>query len=105
MLLFSSKGNKVKVQVFIVAAFLSVSFSFPINQQKRLAASSIIRSSSPLEAQLSLQTVAIARQINPAEYERLLRSTIPPSDTIIRWYIASFSNDSAIIEVVVEKES
>lgn len=70
------------------------------------AASATTRSIFILKAQLlSLQTIEIARQSNPVEYERLLRATIPTSDTIIRWYIAKFTKDFAIIEVVVERES
>lgn len=74
-------------------------------QVRWLTTSSRTRPLLPLEAHLSLETIAIACQNNPLEYERLLRAKIPPSDTIIRWYIARFTNDTAIIEVVVEIET
>ena len=90
----------------VAVAAIRITRSFiPIHQRNKRAASATIRSSFILKAQLSLQTIEIARQINPGDYERLLRATIPASDNIIRWYIAKFTNDSAIIEAVVEKES
>ena len=59
--------------------------------------------SSPLKARLTLEEVLIPRQQNLREYERLLLESMPSSSTVIRWYIASFRNESAVIEAVVEK--
>ena len=62
------------------------------------------RWSSQLRARLSLEEILIPRQQNLREYERLLLEAILPSSTVIRWYIASFRNESAVIEAVLEKK-
>ena len=58
---------------------------------------------SPVRARLTMEEVLIPRQQNLREYERLLLEAMPSSSIVIRWYIASFRNESAVIEAVVEK--
>lgn len=58
------------------------------------------RNYAPLQA-LKLETVPIPLQLNPKDYIHELRKVIPEKD-ILRWYIAKFENDFAIIEVVRE---
>ena len=85
--------------MIIAIAFSPFVLAYPVT----LRSFPQLRLFSPLSARLSLEEVLIPRQQNLREYERLLLEAIPPSSTVIRWYIASFRNESAVIEAVVEK--
>ena len=82
--------------LIIAIAFSPIVLTYPVSFPQ-------LRLCSLLRARLSLEEVLIPRQQNLREYERLLLEAIPPSSTVIRWYIASFRNESAVIEAVVEK--
>jgi len=83
---------------FLLVTHLAVGYIF----HSRITPQLVRRTASRRSARLTMETIAVPRQQNPNEYERLVRETVAATDNVVRWYIASFQNASAIIEAVVE---
>ena len=56
---------------------------------------------------LNMKQVLIPHQSDPAQYAKILFSTMDPSESVLRWYISEFKDNHAVVEVVffAEKSS